>query len=336
MFERLLIVWLVVASAVAYFWPNFAPAGSDPFGASQPYFKWMIFVTMFAVGAMLPRDEIEQVRKRWPHVLFGTLIQYTAMPLLGWGIAKLWNLPVDYQVGLILVGCVPGAMASNVVTMNARGHTSYSVSLTTSSTILSPIVVPFTLWLTLGKTVPLNPLSVGVDLMMGVVAPVLLGCGLVRLFPRTELFCNRWGPVVANLVILWIIAAVVAVNRGRLAGGTLDVILPLIAVNLLGYLAGWSASTAIGQPESMRRALTLEVGMQNAGLGTMIAFEHFKDRPLATVPTALYTFGCVLTAMMLAQYWAARDRRYEQSDNVSANDTTSGEPVSDRSSSSPD
>ena len=56
--------------------------------------------------------------------------------------------------------------------------------------------------------------------------------------------------------------------------------------------------------QCMRRALTLEVGMQNAGLGTMLAFQFFKDHPAATVPTALYTFGCVFTAMLLAHVWS--------------------------------
>ena len=109
----------------------------------------------------------------------------------------------------------------------------------------------------------------------------------------------------ANLVILWIIAVVVAANRDKLAKGSWDVFVPLLFVNVLGYLAGYVAATLAKLPESMRRALTLEVGMQNAGLGTMLAFTFFKDRPAATVPTALYTFGCVFTAMLLAHVWSS-------------------------------
>lgn len=304
MLERFLLVWLLAICGVAFFWPEIFGTTFDPFARGKPLIPWLIAVTMFSVGVMMPRDEVRQVRQRWPHVLFGTAVQYSVMPLLGWGIARLSGLHEDYQIGMILVGCVPGAMASNVITLNARGHTSYSVSLTTASTLLSPIVVPLTLSLALGRTAPINKGEVSLDLLLQVVLPVLAGYTSVRIWPRWETWGVRLGPVVANVVILWIIATVVALNRQRLAAGSLELILPLLVINLLGYLAGYSAGAAIRQPESMRRALTIEVGMQNAGLGTSLAFQLFADRPTATVPTALYTFGCVCTATILARYWA--------------------------------
>lgn len=306
MFERLLLLWLVLLSALAFFWVDVAPAGIDPFTASKPAIPWLIAITMFSVGVMMPRDELRQVRERWPSVLFGTAVQYTAMPLLAWAASRLFPLSQDYQLGIILVGCVPGAMASNVVTMNARGHTSYSVSLTTCSTMLSPLVVPFVLKLALGKSVEINVLEVSTSLVLQVVAPVLVGVASVRLFPKWEPVGVRIGPIVANLTILWIIATVVATNRDRLGSGSAAVFVPLLLVNLLGYLAGWGGGKVYGLPESMRRALAIEVGMQNAGLGTSLALQLFKDQPAATVPTALYTFGCVLTAMLLAKWWSWR------------------------------
>lgn len=305
MFDRFLLLWLLLISALAYFWPAWAPAAlPDPFLATKAYVPWMIAATMFSVGAMLPRDEVRQVRERWAHVLFGTAIQYSAMPLLGWGVARLSGLGTDLQIGMILVGCVPGAMASNVLTMNARGHVSYSVSLTTAATLLSPLVVPLTLKLALGKTVPLDVWDVSRSLLLQVVLPVLVGYSVTRVWSNVERLGHRCGPFVANCVILWIIATVVAVNRQHLAGGSLPVIGPLLAINVLGYLAGWWGSSLIRMPESMRRALTIEVGMQNAGLGTSLAFKLFPDLPAVAVPTALYTFGCVVTASLLASYWS--------------------------------
>ena len=306
MFARFLLLWLVASSGVAYFWPQIGGSLGDPFVAAKPAMPWLIAATMFAVGVMMPRDEVRQVRERWPQVLFGTAVQYSAMPLLGWGIARISGLSPDYQIGMILVGCVPGAMASNVITLNAGGHTSYSVSLTTASTLLSPIVVPLTLSATLGQTVQIDKVEVCVALLLQVVLPVIVGYATVRLWPTWEVWGNRWGPVVANIIILWIIATVVALNRERLAAGTWSLLGPLLAINLLGYAAGYGAGTLVGQPAAMRRALTIEVGMQNAGLGTSLAFQLFRDRPAATVPTALYTFGCVFTAMILARFWAAR------------------------------
>ncbi|MFO0820880.1 MAG: bile acid:sodium symporter family protein [Pirellulales bacterium] len=306
MLERYLLAWLLAICGVAYFWPSLMGQAFDPFVGGKTLIPWLIALTMFSVGVMMPRDEVRQVRERWPQVLFGTAVQYSAMPLLGWGVARLSGLNEDYQIGMIMVGCVPGAMASNVITMNSRGHTSYSVSLTTASTMLSPIVVPLTLGATLGRDIAIDKLTVSRDLLLQVVLPVLVGFASVRIWPKWEKIGNRVGPLVANLVILWIIATVVALNRQQLAAGSWELIVPLLAINLLGYVAGYSAGTAIKQPESMRRALTIEVGMQNAGLGTSLALLYFNDRPAATVPTALYTFGCVLTATLLARFWAAR------------------------------
>jgi BASS family bile acid:Na+ symporter len=306
--ERYLLAWLLAICGIAFWWPEIFGTAADPFVASKRAIPWLLAATMFSVGTMMPRDEVRQVVKRWPHVLFGTAIQYTVMPLLAWAAARWSGLEQDYQIGLILVGCVPGAMASNVITLNARGHTSYSVSLTTASTLLSPLVVPFTLSATLGQSIPLDRLQVAIDLLLQVVLPVLAGYAVARSTPWGERWGVRLGPVVANCVILWIIATVVALNRTRLAAGSLELLGPLLAVNLLGYLAGYSAAAAIGQPESMRRALTIEVGMQNAGLGTSLALQYFKDQPAATVPTALYTFGCVFTATILARWWATGTR----------------------------
>jgi len=112
--------------------------------------------------------------------------------------------------------------------------------------------------------------------------------------------------VVANLAILWIIAVVVASNREKLAGPDPRLLAALLGINLFGYLAGDLGSRAMRLSSPMRRALTLEVGMQNAGLGTTLALSLFPDRPAVAIPGALYTFGCMLTGTLLAQFWGSR------------------------------
>ncbi len=108
----------------------------------------------------------------------------------------------------------------------------------------------------------------------------------------------------ANVSILWIISVVVAINRESIMQLDSKIFWALLAVNGLGYLGGWSGAYLMGLPSPMRRALTLEVGMQNAGLGTMIAMNVFSDFPTAAIPPAIYTFGCVLTGTILARCWA--------------------------------
>jgi BASS family bile acid:Na+ symporter len=119
--------------------------------------------------------------------------------------------------------------------------------------------------------------------------------------------------VVANLVILWLIAVVVALNRHRLGQAGWDVLVALLAVNVLGYYAGYLGGMLLRLPEGMRRALTIEIGMQNAGLGTTLVLQLFPEQPAAAIPPALYTFGCMLTGTLLARWWAWRDGSTETS-----------------------
>ena len=306
MLERQVLIWLSLLSLVAYFWPALLPGAFDPFAASKPILPYLIASTMFVVGGLLPRDEVRQVIRRWPTVLAGTALQYSVMPLLAYAMAHLFRLGPEATIGVIMVGCVPGAMASNILTLLARGNVSYSVSLTTSATLLSPIVVPFALVVALGARVELDPWQVCVNLLLTVVGPVLAGYFLSRSSNRTEALMRRSGPFVANLVILWIIAVVVGLNRARLAQVEGSMLAALAAINLLGYAFGYAGGWALRIPEAMRRALTIEVGMQNAGVGTMLALQLFPDRPAVAIPPALYTFGCMFTGAALARLWASR------------------------------
>lgn len=306
--QRFLLLWLTVLSALAFYWPRLMSTAFDPFIETDrlELLKPLFRVAMFSIGALLPRDEIEQVVRRWPSVLGGTAIQYAVMPLLAWSIGHAFGLPREALIGVVMVGCVPGAMASNVLTLAAGGNVSYSVSLTTSATLLSPLVVPFTLMLTLGTTVQMDPWRTFLNLTTLVVAPVVMGYVVSLSSERAAEMLRACGPIAANVAILWIVAVVVGINRDRLSAATPLVLSALLLVNLAGYLAGNLGGRLLQLPAPMRRALTLEVGMQNAGLGTVLARDLFRDSPAVTIPTAAYTFGCMLTGTILAHYWSRR------------------------------
>jgi BASS family bile acid:Na+ symporter len=228
------------------------------------------------------------------------------MPLLAYALGTFFGLQGDAFVGIVMVGCVPGAMASNVLTLNARGNTSYSVSLTTMATLLSPLAVPTALGLALAaeKSVSIDFVKTSLTLLVTVVIPVIAGHLSSRRAPSWQRHARQWGTLVANLTILWIIAAVVGRSRGQLAQFRFDVLWALLAVNLCGYLAGYGGGWALRLPDRMRRALTLEVGMQNAGLGASLATQLFPDRKAVAIAPAMYTFGCMLTGTILARAWA--------------------------------
>jgi len=317
MLQRYLLLWLTLSSGIAYVWPQVLPGVFDPFQPSSLALTIAIFTVMLAVGSLLRLEEILDVGRRWPAVLFGTTVQYVTMPLLSLSIGHAFGFQGPTLLGVIMVGCVPGAMASNVLTLTSRGNVSYSVALTTLATLLSPIAVPLALWLTLGVSADLDLWAVSRQLLLEVVFPVLLGFGLRRLSSRFSLLADRWSAPVANVIILWIIASVVALNRDRLAtvlsfrdgtviAGEFRLLLALLLINLLGYLSGYTAGRVAGLPDSMRRALALEIGMQNCGLGTKLILTLFQnsDNAAAAIPTAIYTFACVFTAALLAARWS--------------------------------
>jgi len=297
---------LVALSALAYVWPASA-AGFDPFLASSSWLWTLIALAMFAIGWRLPGEELRKVARRWPVVLGGTTIQYATMPALAYTAARLARLEPDATIGLILVGCVPGAMASNVLTLLAKGNVSYSVSLTTLATLLSPLVVPWTIALAIGGLEVEYPAGETMKrLTLFVVLPVTAGQAVRRTRQNWGPYAGTLAELIANLVILWIIAVVVASNRERLLELEPRLFIALVFLNISGYFTGGFGGRALRLDAPMRRALALEVGMQNAGLGTTIALSLFASRPAVAIPCALYTFGCMLTGTALAAWWAGR------------------------------
>jgi BASS family bile acid:Na+ symporter len=308
MIARYLILWFLLISALAKWWPS---GSFDPFlVVKQGDLAWIICGVMFFIGAMLPRDEVWGVLRRWPAVLGGTTLQYVSMPALAFALGKLWGLEGDYFIGIVMVGCVPGAMASNVLTLNARGNASYSVSLTTLATLVSPLAVPLAMSLTIVEPGPEQKqilVNTSITLLWSVVLPVIAGFAIAQLWRRAGEQLERMGPAVANVAILYVIGVVIAYSRSQLDHLSWNVIAALVCVNLLGYAAGYGGGMAMGLDEPMRRALTIEIGMQNAGLGAALALKLFPDRPAVAIAPALFMFGCMLTGTLLSQIWGARE-----------------------------
>lgn len=332
MLQRYIFIWLLLSSGLAFVWPEFQ-LNFDPFlSAGGRAMNILIMVIMFCVGSLLTVREVDGVFRRWPTVLLGTAVQYLSMPLLAWIVVRIMQPDPETATGLLIVGCVPGAMASNVLTLTARGNVSYSVSLTTLATLLSPFVVPLTLWLTVDSSVNYDGWAAVRLMLFQIVVPVVSGHLLTRpisqpgtghqqqpgsVTPEHDQVRGLWShwlsvlrffvthvaAVAANISILGVIAIAVALNRSGVQQTSLYLLLALASINFGGYLCGYFGARMFRLPESMRRALTLEVGMQNAGAGIALAKQLFGDASAAVIPCILYTFGCMLTGTILATVW---------------------------------
>ncbi|WP_158222820.1 bile acid:sodium symporter family protein [Rhodopirellula sp. MGV] len=303
------LLGLVASSIAAYLWP-WTGLSIDPFYLSKTGLLSLVALTMFSLGVTVKDAELVELRNRPFAVFLGVVVQCTAMPTLAWLVVNVLSISGPLAYGVMLCGCVPGAMASNVLTMTAKGNVSYSVSLTCIATLLSPLTVPFTLLMVAGLetgTDTFQPIQTATILVITVVIPTLAGYGCRRLVPKTPVAQRRMliiASSIATVALLWIIASVVAGNRDRLSLATPGLLGSLLLMNLLGYCSGLIMGKLSKMPVAMRRALTLEVGMQNAGLGTGLAASLFGDATPAQIPTAAYTFGCMLTGTLLAAFWA--------------------------------
>ncbi|MDO4569698.1 MAG: bile acid:sodium symporter [Planctomycetia bacterium] len=297
---RFLLLWLTLTCFLAYMWSEVFE-GPNPFVMSSFVMQGSIALTMLVIGSLLPADELKLVAHRWPKVAGGTLVQYLAMPLLALAAAHIFHLEGAYFYGVMLVGCVPGAMASNMLTLFARGNVSYSVGLTTSATLLSPIIVPLTLWLAVGKFVQLDALEMSRTLLLTVVAPVSIGFVLAQYSALWRGIALKTGEIVANVVIILIIASVVAKNHDAFQDFPIGLIWPMLFINFGGYAAGLAGGRLLRLDRRMTSALMIEVGMQNAGLGAFLAGKYFPNEPRAALCCAMYTFGCMFTGILVAQ-----------------------------------
>ncbi|ASU59200.1 bile acid:sodium symporter family protein [Nocardiopsis dassonvillei] len=269
-----------------------------------PYISLLLGVIMFGMGLTMRPVDFAIVARHPKAVILGVLAQYTVMPLLGWGIAHVLNLPPLLVVGMILVGSAPGGTASNVIVYLARGDVALSVAMTSISTLLAPVLTPLLVLALAGSTLPVAAGDLFVSILQVVLVPVLAGL-LLRMAARR--FVERVLPVlplVSVLGIVVVVAAVVGANADAVLSSGLLVALAVVLHNSLGLTLGYLVGVVTKLPETARRAVSVEVGMQNSGLAAALATAHFA--PLAALPGALFSVWHNISGALVATYWARR------------------------------
>jgi BASS family bile acid:Na+ symporter len=297
-YTRYFAVWVVGFGAVAYIWPG-------PFRLLSDYNKLFFALTMFGIGAVLNVEDFRRIARNPGLVLIGSAAQFTIMPFGAFLVARMLRLPDELTVGLILTGAAPGAMSSNVMSYLARADTAYSVSLTTVSTLLCPILTPgLTVLLARGTRLDVPFWGMMLDVMLTVIAPLFAGFAVRHYFGRRLERVLPVFPAISVTFIIFICSLVIALNRERLAGLTALVLAATLILNIGGMLAGYGVGSLFRMEVRRRRTLSIEIGMQNAGLGVVLALAHFG--PQATIPTAAFVFVCIITASIMASIWQRR------------------------------
>lgn len=284
-------VWVLLFAALGFFFPQ-------TFIGFKAYVSILLGIVMFGMGLTLSANDFRDVFKRPKDVAVGVVGHFIIMPLVAYGLAVGLHLPPDIAVGVILVGCCPSGTSSNVMTFLAKGDVALAVSIASVSTVLAPFVTPALISLLANKWTPVDPKGLFMDIVQIVIIPIILGLIVKALFKKQAEASVAALPLVSTVSIVLIVSAVVAASQKNLLKTGLLIFVVVILHNVIGFLIGYLFAKAFGLDLAKRKAVTLEVGMQNSGLGVALASAHFN--PIAAIPSAIFSVWHNLSGSILA------------------------------------
>ncbi|MBP5799055.1 MAG: bile acid:sodium symporter family protein [Prevotella sp.] len=251
--------------------------------------NYLLGVVMFGMGLALNLQDFKIVFSRPKDIIIGCLAQFTIMPLLAWGLSRLFSLDEALALGVVLVGCCPGGTASNVITYLAKGDLALSVGMTGISTLLAPFMTPLLTWTFAGKSINVDVAGMLLSILWVVIFPIIIGLLVKWLWPKFTQRSIDYLPALSTLAIAAIVAIVIGANANKLLAGGLIIVIVVMLHNVCGLSLGYLIGRLLGLTEPKKRAISIEVGMQNSGLASSLATLHFAAYPLATIPGAIFS-----------------------------------------------
>ena len=295
------MAWIVlVIAALALFLPGTC------LWIQTKWINYLLMIVMFGMGLTMKLSDFAVVFKRPRDVIIGCLAQFIIMPLLAFGLGKVFGLHQELLVGVVLVGTCPGGTSSNVITYLSKGDTALSVGMTSINTLLAPFLTPLLTYLYLRTSVNVDVRSMFVSIIQVVIVPIGLGLLINKLFGNYTRRISDALPLVSVTAICLIVAAVVSHNSEKILSTGLVIFAVVILHNLLGYLCGYLIGILFKMDLPRKKAVAIEIGMQTSGLATSLAGTAFPDLAMATVPGAIFSVwhnisGAVLAALFLRQ-----------------------------------
>ncbi|QOG07975.1 bile acid:sodium symporter family protein [Aureimonas sp. OT7] len=292
---RTFAVWVILFAVAGYTMPG-------TFSPIAPYIVTLLGIIMFGMGLTLSLDDFREVARRPFDVTVGVLCQFLIMPAIAVILTMTIPMSPEVAAGVILVGCCPGGTSSNVMTYLSKGDVALSVACTSVTTLMAPIVTPFLVWLFASQYLPVDAMSMFISIVKVILVPLALGFALQKSLPAVVKVAVPALPLVSVTGIVLIVAAVVAVNQAAISTSGLLIFAVVILHNGIGYLLGFFAARASGLSLARRKAIAIEVGMQNSGLGAALASAHFS--PVAAVPSAIFSVWHNISGALLAGYFS--------------------------------
>lgn len=315
-----LLAWLgrytsatvIAAAAVAYIFPI---AFAWVSGITQTLILGIIMLTM---GLTLTANDFRILASRPWDIAVGTIAQYTIMPCVAWLLSHVLGLDTSLTLGIVLVGCCPGGVSSNIMSFLCRGDVAFSVGMTTVSTLLAPFATPLLVLLLAGQSVQIDTIGMFINILIVTILPIAIGYWLNSWLGGKKQFARvqRSMPGVSVAGLACIVGGVVCSVHPFLANNAPELFAITFAAvlmhNGIGYAIGYAVGILFGFGKAKKRTISIEVGMQNAGLATNLASNFFMaTNPLAVVPCALSCAWHSISGTLLAGYFAQRDRKMQ-------------------------
>ncbi|KAL2536975.1 putative sodium/metabolite cotransporter BASS1 [Forsythia ovata] len=316
-------LYVTVGGAIACLRPStfawFVKAGPTSYSLTLGFIMLTMGITLEL------KDLINLFMRRPLSIFFGCAAQYTIMPAFGTIISKFLGLSPSLSVGLILLACCPGGTASNVVTLIARGDVPLSIVMTVCTTLGAVILTPLLTKILAGAYVPVDAVQLSISTMQVVVAPILLGSYMQSTFPEAVKMVTPFAPLLAVLASSLLACSVFSENVVRLMSSVFDaslasdlpplhraqailsgdlgvIVLSVVLLHFAGFFVGYLSAAFGGFKEPQRRAISIEVGMQNSSLGVVLATSHFTSSMVA-LPAAMSAVIMNIMGSSLGFFW---------------------------------
>ena len=272
------------------------------------WINYLLMTAMFCMGLTMRAADFAVVFTRPRDVTIGCLAQYLIMPALAFGLGKIFGLREELLVGVILVGTCPGGTSSNIITYLSKGDTALSVGMTSINTLLAPVLTPLLTYLYLRTSVRVDAMAMFLSIIQVVIVPIGLGVLVNRFLGKYTQKIRDSLPVVSVTAICLIVASVVSHNSGKILSTGLIIFAVVILHNLLGYLLGYLVGVLFRMDLPRKKAVAIEIGMQNSGLATTLAGSAFPSLAMATVPGAIFSVWHNISGAILAGWFRRKGK----------------------------
>jgi BASS family bile acid:Na+ symporter len=286
--------WIILFSLITFLYPA-------PFSGLTWLIVPVLGIIMFGMGMTLTVEDFRRIARRPRDVAIGAAAQYCIMPVTGFILARVFQLDPMLATGVVLVGSCPGGTASNVITYLARGDVALSVAMTSVTTLMAPLMIPFLMYIFAGQWIHVPALDLFISTVEIIILPVVLGAGLRLLLGKRIEYVLPVLPGVSSLSIIFIVGVIVAANAASIAKVGPAVAVIVMLHNVTGLALGYSVARLSGMDVRKARAVSIEVGMQNSGLAVALANLHFS--PLAALPAAIFSVWHNISGSAIAWWW---------------------------------